>query len=53
MNSYANAGDGLRKMFIAQVGMIVCSVLAVVPLVSILATIGDNCICGIKPGGLI
>ena len=30
----------MRKMFIAQVGMIVCSVLAVVPLVSILATIG-------------
>lgn len=40
MNNYVNAGDGLRKMFIASVGMIVCTVLMLVPLVNLFAGIG-------------
>ena len=41
MNNYVNAGDGLRKMFIASVGMIVCTVLMLVPLVNFFAGIGS------------
>lgn len=40
MNRYANAGDGLKKMFIAQIGAIVCSVLALIPIINIIAAIG-------------
>ena len=40
MNNYLNAGEGLRKMFIASVGSIVCIVLSIVPLVNIFAGIG-------------
>lgn len=40
MNQYQNAGKGLKKMFIAQVGAIVCTVLAVIPLVNLIGGIG-------------
>lgn len=39
MNNYSNAGAGLKKMFIAQVGIVVCTVLAIIPFVNILAGI--------------
>ena len=39
MGNYPNAGAGLKKMFIAEVGMIVCAVLALIPIVNILAAI--------------
>lgn len=40
MNNYSNAGDGLKKMFIAQIGAIVCTVLLFIPFVNIVAAIG-------------
>ena len=40
MNQYPNAGKGLKRMFIAQVGAIVCTVLAVIPLVNLIGGIG-------------
>lgn len=40
METYQNAGPGLRKMFIAEVGTIVCTVLMFIPIVNILAAIG-------------
>ncbi len=39
MENYPNAGAGLKKMFIASAGAIVCAVLAFVPLINILAAI--------------
>lgn len=39
MGNYPNAGAGLKKMFIASVGAIVCAVLAFIPLINILAAI--------------
>lgn len=40
MNNYLNAGGGLKKMFIAQVGAIICLVLAYIPIINIIAAIG-------------
>lgn len=40
METYQNAGPGLRKMFIAEVGAIVCTVLMFIPIVNLLAAIG-------------
>lgn len=40
MNQYYNAGAGLKKMFIGQVGAIVCTVLAIIPLVGIIGGTG-------------
>lgn len=40
MGNYQNAGQGLKKMFIAEVGVIVCTVLAIIPIINILAAIG-------------
>lgn len=40
MGNYQNAGAGLKKMFIAQIGAIICGVLAVIPVINILAAIG-------------
>ena len=40
MNNYPNAGAGLKKMFIAQIGIVVCTVLAIIPIINILAGIG-------------
>ena len=33
MNNYPNVGAGLKKMFIAQIGIIVCTVLAIIPII--------------------
>ena len=40
MGNYQNAGAGLKKMFIASVGAIICTVLMIIPIVNILAAIG-------------
>ncbi len=40
MGNYQNAGAGLRKMFIASIGAIICTVLVMLPVVNILAGIG-------------
>lgn len=40
MGNLQNAGAGLKKMFIASVGAVVCTVLAIIPIVNILAAIG-------------
>ena len=40
MGNYQNAGAGLKKMFIAEVGLIVCTVLLLIPIINILAAIG-------------
>ncbi len=37
---YTNAGPGLKKMFIAQVGSVICSVLLFIPLINLLAAVG-------------
>lgn len=41
MNQYAVAGQGLKKMFIAAVGALVCSVVALIPLIGVIAGIGS------------
>lgn len=40
MNEYANAGRGLQKMFIAQIGAVVCTVLAAIPVVGLIGGTG-------------
>lgn len=40
VNNYPNVGAGLKKMFIAQIGIIVCTVLAIIPIINIIAGIG-------------
>lgn len=40
MNQYFNAGQGLKKMFIAAIGAIICTVCLIIPLVNIIAAIG-------------
>ncbi len=40
MEKYQNAASGLKMLFIAQIGAIVCTVLAIIPFVNILAGIG-------------
>ncbi len=41
MGNYSEAGQGLKKMFIAQIGIIVCSVLMIIPIINIIAMIGS------------
>ena len=41
MENFTNAGPGLRKMFIAAIGTIICSVLAIIPIINIVAGIGS------------
>lgn len=40
MENYQNAGQGLKQMFIAALGAVICTVLAIIPLINILAGIG-------------
>ena len=40
MQDLQNAGSGLKKMFIASVGAVVCTVLLIIPIVNILAMFG-------------
>lgn len=40
MEKYQNAASGLKMLFIAQIGAIICTVFAFIPLVNILAGIG-------------
>ena len=40
MGNLQNAGAGIRKMFIASVGTIICTVLVIIPIVNIIAAIG-------------
>lgn len=39
MGNLQNAGAGLRKMFIASLGVVICTILAFIPFVNILAAI--------------
>lgn len=39
MNQFPNAGDGLKKMFIASLGAIICSVCAIIPLINLIAAL--------------
>ena len=39
MGNYQNASGGLKKMYIAELGAIVCAVLSIIPLVNIIAAI--------------
>lgn len=41
MNQYSVAGAGLKKMFIAEVGALVCTVLALIPIIGKIAGIGS------------
>ena len=34
MQTYENAASGLKKMFIAEIGAIICAVVAIIPTVS-------------------
>lgn len=40
MGNLANAGAGLKKMYMASVGALICVVLAFIPVVNILAAVG-------------
>lgn len=40
MGNLQNAGAGLKKMFIASIGAIICTVLVIIPIVNIFAGIG-------------
>lgn len=40
MESYSNTGSGLKKMFIAEIGAIVCAVLLVIPVIKVIGGIG-------------
>lgn len=40
MSNYPNAGKGLKKLYIAAIGALVCSILMFIPLVNIVAVIG-------------
>lgn len=40
MNQYYHAGSGLKKMFIAQVGAVACTMLAAVPVINLAGGIG-------------
>lgn len=40
MENLANAGAGLKKMYIASMGALICVVLAFIPIVNILAAVG-------------
>lgn len=39
MGSYENAGAGIKKMYIASVGSLICAVLLIVPVLNLLAAI--------------
>ena len=39
MGNYQNASGGLKKMYIAELGAIVCAVLSIIPLVNVIAAI--------------
>lgn len=40
MENYQNAGAGIKKMFIATLGTVICTVLVIIPIVNIIAAIG-------------
>ncbi len=39
MNQYPNAGAGLKQMFIAEVGVIICTVCTIIPIINLIAAI--------------
>ena len=56
MQDLQNAGSGLKKMFIASIGAVVCTVLLIIPIVNILAMIGAlvfaiNSLVGLNEAG--
>lgn len=40
MSNYPNSGKGLKNMYDAQIGSLICAVLALIPLINVLAAIG-------------
>ena len=40
MSNYAEASQGLRKMFIAQIGAIVCTVIGAIPIIGLIGALG-------------
>lgn len=40
MQCYENAASGLKKMFVAEIGAIICTIIAIIPILGILGTIG-------------
>ena len=40
MSNYPNAGDGLRKIYVALIGMMVCILFNIVPVIGFLGSIG-------------
>lgn len=40
MEKFVNAGPGLRKMFIAALGSVICSVVSIIPVIGMIASIG-------------
>lgn len=41
MEQFQNAAQGLKKMFIAQVGVIICTVIALIPVIDVVGVIGS------------
>lgn len=41
MGSYANAAKGMKLVFISQIGAIICTVFAIIPLIGVLGVIGS------------
>lgn len=46
MNTYANAGEGLRKMYVSMVGTIICVIISLIPYIGVVGSIGSF-VCGI------
>lgn len=41
MQTYENAASGLKKMFIAEIGAIICAVVAIIPILGIIGVLGS------------
>lgn len=52
MNNYENLGKGLRKIYVAEIGAVICAVLMLFPVVNIAAMAGLVIFCVIKLIGL-
>ena len=49
MSNYPNAGDGLRKIYLAAIGSIVCSFITIIPMIPMLQLVGaiGAIVCGV------
>ena len=46
MQTYENAASGLKKMFIAEIGAIICAVVAIIPILGIIGVARLPCLFG-------